>query len=374
MDAPAHPVTTTAADWTAWVDRAVAGDGVRAVFQPIIDLRRRVVVGYEALTRFTVDGNHVASPDQWFAQARELGLGPQLEERALETILTHRADLPKNCLLNLNLDPNHLVDPLVRDVFARQGDLTGLVVELTEHHRWYWDAFEPTLRFLRRHGALIAVDVAAADHSGLRQILQLRPAILKLDRALIAGVDADEARVALVEMIGVFASRIDALVLAEGVETLGEAQRLLDLRVPLAQGFLFGRPAPPWADLDPGVEARLARVALDVGNQLDRLIETVPAIRQGDRHTSLIDLDSADRWRAVVDAQDRPIGVVEAMAPTTHRFVETLVVDVHSKPQEVAQRIAAGEHEPNAPIIVTDDRGEYVGLVTVRRLLAELGA
>ena len=367
----AHPVTTTAPDWAAWVDRAVAGDGVRVVFQPIIDIRHRVVVGYEALTRFTVDGVHVAPPNQWFARAHELGVGPQLEVRALETILTYRPDLPANCFLCINLEPRHLVEPLVREVFERQGDLTGLVVELTEHQHWHWDAFEPTLRFLQRNGALIAIDAAGAGYSGVQQILQLRPAILKLDRALIEGIDADEARVALVEMIGVFANRIDALVLAEGVETLGEAQRLIDLRVPLAQGFLFGRPEPPWADLDPGVEARLARVAAELHPDLLRMVDPVPPIREGGEREKLA---PTDRWRAVVDAYDRPRGVVDLTAPTTGQLVATLIVDVDATAHEVTQRIAAGELDPGAPIVVTDDRGRYVGLVTLRRLLGELSS
>ena len=368
----AHPVTTMAPDWAAWVDRVIAGDGVRAVFQPIIDLRRRVVVGYEALTRFTVDGVHVAPPNQWFAHAHELGVGPQLEVRALETILAYRSDLPAGCFLCINLEPRHLVEPLVRDVFAREGDLTGLVVELTEHHHWHWDAFEPTLRFLQRNGALVAIDAAGGGYAGVQQILQLRPAILKLDRALIEGIDADETRVALVEMICVFANRIDASVLAEGVETLGEAQRLLELQVPLAQGFLFGRPEPPWADLDPGVEARLARVSADVRRDLHRLVDPVPPIREAAGAGEM--LASTDRWRAVIDGQDRPLGVVDTTASTTGQLVETLVVDVDATPHEVAQGLATAELEPGAPIVVTDDRGRYIGLVTLRRLLAEWGS
>jgi EAL domain-containing protein (putative c-di-GMP-specific phosphodiesterase class I) len=358
--------------WPAWIERAIAGEGVRAVFQPIVDLRRRAVVGYEALTRFTVDGCHVGPPDHWFRHAHELGVGPRLEVRALETILTHRSDLPEGCFLSLNVDPNYLVEPGVRDVFARAGDLTGLVIELTEHHRWYWDAFEPTLRFLRLNGAQLAIDDTGAGYSGLQQILLLRPTILKLDRSLIEGIDADEARVALVEMIGVFAGRVDAMVLAEGIETLGEAQRLLELRVPLAQGFLFGRPAPPWADLDPGVEARLARFADVAHGQLHRLVDPIDSIQQ--HQCGEIVLDGGPPWRAVVDGDQRPVGVVDAVGLATGQLTETLVVNVHSTPQEVARRLSAEGADPYSPVVVTDDRGHYVGLITLRRLLAELGA
>jgi EAL domain-containing protein (putative c-di-GMP-specific phosphodiesterase class I) len=371
VTASAPLFSTSAPEWSAWIERAIAGDGVRAVFQPIVDLRRRVVVGYEALTRFTADGCHVGPPDQWFLHAHEMGVGPQLEVRALETILAHRADLPKNCFLSLNVDPNYLVEPTVRDVFADAGDLTGLVIELTEHHRWYWDAFEPTLRFLRLNGAQLAIDDTGAGYSGLQQILLLRPAILKLDRSLIEGIDGDEARVALVEMISVFAGRIDAAVLAEGVETLGEAQRLVELRVPLAQGFLFGRPEPPWSDIEPGVEARLERFASVSHGQLHRLIDPVAALPRGAR--AELRLDAEDSWRAVIDEHQRPIGVVDAHGMATGQVLDTLVVDVHATPQEMARRLAIASLEPNAPIVVTDERGHYLGLITLRRLLAELG-
>jgi EAL domain-containing protein (putative c-di-GMP-specific phosphodiesterase class I) len=365
-------VPTVTAEWGAWIERAIAGDGVRPVFQPIVDLRRRAVVGYEALTRFTVDGSHIAPPDHWFRHAHEMGLGPRLEVRALETILAHRADLPNNCFLSLNVDPNYLVEPGVRDVFAQAGDLTGLVVELTEHHRWYWDAFEPTLRFLRRNGAQLAIDDTGAGYSGLQQILLLRPAILKLDRSLIDGIDADEARVALVEMISVFAGRIDAAVLAEGVETLGEALRLLDLGVPFAQGFLFGRPQPPWADIDPGVEARLARFSAAPQGQLHRLLERATSIRQGE--PADVVLDTNETWYAVVDERQHPTGVVDARAAGSGRVVETVVVDVHATPQEVARRLATTTSDLTAPIVVTDDRGRYLGLIPLRRLLGDLGS
>ena len=95
-------------------------------------------------------------------------------------------------------------------------------------------------------GAPIAVDDAGAGYAGLTQILTLRPHILKLDRELVTGVDTDEAKAALIEMLGVFANRIDAWVLAEGVETVAEARRIRALGVPLAQGFHYAMPAPPF--------------------------------------------------------------------------------------------------------------------------------
>ena len=113
---------------------------------------------------------------------------------------------------------------------------------------------------LRNAGAMIALDDAGSGYSGLQQLLALRPEIVKLDRGLVTGVDTDEAKLALVRMLGEVAGQLDAWVLAEGVETEGEFAAFARLGVPLAQGWLFGRPAAPWVDL-----SEEGRAALRVG-------------------------------------------------------------------------------------------------------------
>ena len=77
---------------------------------------------------------------------------------------------------------------------------------------------------------------------------------MKLDRALVSDADTDPVRVALAEMLGEFAGRIDAWLLAEGIETAAELAAFARLGVPLAQGWLLGRPAPGFAPLAPEVD------------------------------------------------------------------------------------------------------------------------
>ena len=67
----------------------------RLLFQPVVDLRRGTVVGYEALSRFR--GPPVAGPDAWFAAAGRLGLGAELDARVLERVVGLRPELPPNC-------------------------------------------------------------------------------------------------------------------------------------------------------------------------------------------------------------------------------------------------------------------------------------
>ena len=116
-------------------------------------------------------------------------------------------------------------------------------------------------RELRNRGARIAIDDAGAGYAGLKQMMRVRPDIVKLDRDLIRRIHADPARMALVESFVRFARRIGAIVCAEGIESLDDLSVLSDLDVQWGQGFALGRPAAPWALPSPAA-ARVCRTAL----------------------------------------------------------------------------------------------------------------
>lgn len=370
MSAPDSAVGSRV-DWNRLIESALHDDErLTTVFQPIIDIGQARVVGYEALSRFTHPDAPPMGPDRWFDAADDLGVGPELQARALAMALQHRATLPKNCFLTLNVDPCYLNEPSIRDVFATQPDLRGLVVEFTEHRAWTWDDVESSIQLLRSAGALIAIDDTGSGYSGLQQILRLRPSILKLDRSLVDAIDRDEAQASLVEMFGVFANRLDAWILAEGVETAAAAQRISALAVPLAQGYFFGHPLPAWSGLAPEATAVL-RSAATTGDTLHRLVESVEPVR--DDVTVSGWLGGDDAWRAVVDRDHRPLGVVDADALLGGSIVAALVVNVHSSPHEVAQRLSTFAGDAHVPVVVTGNDGRYVGLLHLRRLLHRIG-
>ncbi len=122
------------------------------------------------------------------------------------------------------------------------------------------------------------MDDAGSGYSGLQQIAAIRPQMVKLDRAIVTGLDGDEVKLALTELLGEFAGRIDAWLLAEGIEAWGEVEALLRLGVPLGQGWLFGRPGPAWPRLDPGVAAplRFRSVRAHMVEHVASLVEQVP--------------------------------------------------------------------------------------------------
>jgi PAS domain S-box-containing protein len=221
---------------------------LRTVFQPIADVASGAVIGAEALTRFTAEPER--SPDQWFAEAHEVGRGLDLELLAVEHALAEARWLPPHLYLSVNLSPESVCSDRLTTILADGGwKPTRLVLEITEHVSVEdYRPLKGSIQQLRGLGLRLAVDDAGAGYASFRHILGLSPDYIKLDRALIDGMDADPARRALVSAVVRFGREVDAAVVAEGVETPAELRTARLLDVDAAQGYFIGRPAPAGPD------------------------------------------------------------------------------------------------------------------------------
>ena len=156
----------------------------------------------------------------------------------------------------MNLSPSVLTSPEIAAALPRR--LDDVVIEITEHELAGADApLAAALAELRTRGARIAVD--DAGYAGLKQITRLQPDLIKLDRALVEGIDADPAKRALVESFAIFASWTGVAVCGEGIETLAELQTLCDAGVHYGQGYALARPGPPWAAISEDAALACAR-------------------------------------------------------------------------------------------------------------------
>lgn len=220
---------------------------ISIVFQPIVALDAGLVA-VEALSRFHPEP--VRPPNEWFADAHEVGLGVELELLAIARALEEMAGLPDGIDLNINAGPATLVAPELAQML--HGEAAGRVVlELTEHtHIEDYPELAAALSVLRRRGVRVAVDDAGSGYSSLSHILKLAPDFIKLDRELISHIDLDPVRRALAASLVAFASDTGAAILAEGVETDGELETVRRLGVPYAQGYHLGRPGPAAALAD----------------------------------------------------------------------------------------------------------------------------
>ena len=354
----------------------------RLLFQPIVDLAKGGVAGYEALARF--DGPVDATPDKWFAAAARAGLGPALESRVVRAALAARESLPANCFLTVNVTPRALTSAPVMDEFLRGGELAGLFVELTEEQAISDpDAMRRDLARLRDRGAMIALDDAGSGYSGLQRLLALGPELMKLDRSLVDGIDEDEAKRACVEMLIVLARRLGAWLLAEGVERSGELRELINLGVPLAQGFLLARPEPPWATLGAQTTARIrvsARAAWSRG-QVAALVEPVllvpaehaDAIRaSGYRRVTPNGSGEPQQLVVFLDEGGRPtsLAVREDDADSVREVELTLRLNITTPISDATPLCMArpASHRFD-PVLCTHDDGTVAGAVRVERIV-----
>src|SRR5688572_4843784 len=134
------------------------------VVQPIVDLHRAEVVGYEALSRFRLDPP--LGPDAVFRAAARQGLAAELEALVIARGLFLAERLPHSCFLSLNVDPELLTSSRVLGLLTARKSLAGLVFELTEHSAIeHLTEVISALGLLRERGALVAMDDAGAGYS-----------------------------------------------------------------------------------------------------------------------------------------------------------------------------------------------------------------
>lgn len=230
--------------------RVLSDGAFLPVFQPVVDLRSRQVVGYEALTRFA-DG---IRPDLRFAEAHRVSLGVRLEEETMLAAVAAAHQLPRSVWLSLNVSPDLLLaDGRLASILAGAG--REVVLEITEHVAI--SDYHAVRRALRSLGSnvRVAIDDAGAGYASFRHVLEVEPDFVKLDADLVRGLEKDTARQALVVGMRYFAKQTGCALIAEGIETEAERLTLEGLTVTFGQGYLFGRPqsiggtaSPPRAD------------------------------------------------------------------------------------------------------------------------------
>lgn len=221
------------------LDVCLAERAFSLVYQPILNLETAAVVGVEVLCRFD-DGT---SPERRFREAEKVGLAAELDVAIIEVALAELPDVDPG-YVSINLSPSTLRQPRLGEVLLRAGvPADRVVIEVTERARITdYQTAQELLTHIRQSGVRLAVDDASAGYATLRHMLALQPDFIKMDRALTEDVDSDTARHALASALVTFAAEIDATVIAEGVETLGEVAGVRRAGIQHAQGYVLARP------------------------------------------------------------------------------------------------------------------------------------
>ena len=211
-------------------------------FQPVLALESGAVVGFEALARFS--DARTRSPDQFFTEAIDAGLGFELEIAVMRKALCALAQLPRNTYLAVNVSPQTAASPELARLCTRHA-ADRIVLEITEHSSVDdYLLLSQRARALREMGVHLAIDDAGAGFASLRHVLRLEPDLIKLDKSITRNIDTRVRHQSLAAALLTFAAGTSASIVAEGIETAEELATLKRLGVPYGQGYFLGRPGP----------------------------------------------------------------------------------------------------------------------------------
>ncbi|MBW2231923.1 MAG: EAL domain-containing protein [Deltaproteobacteria bacterium] len=239
-----------ARDRSKLITDLVLSEDVTMLYEPIVNVTTREVMGFEALVRGPWD-SEMHTPAALFKLAEESNLVFELDCLCRRAALRGAKGLAPGKLLFLNCLPTAIHDPAFRGDVLRQTleklrlRPCDMVFEISE--RESIDNFS-IFREARDHygelGFRIALDDTGVAYGSLEAIMELRPDFIKVDLSLVRGIDTDPPRQELLRALHTVALKLNAQVIAEGIETSEELETIQSLGIPLGQGYLFGRPAP----------------------------------------------------------------------------------------------------------------------------------
>jgi EAL domain-containing protein (putative c-di-GMP-specific phosphodiesterase class I) len=225
----------------------VLAEQVSMVFEPIVKLSTREVLGFEALARGTGDAS-LDSPRALFAAAAETDLLFELDCLCRRQALRQAKRLPEGAKLFLNILPSAIYDPAFEGDALRetlqnhQLQPSDVVFEISE--RESIENFAIFRELCDRYSELgfeIAVDDVGAGYGSLEAVTELAPDYIKVDIAFVRSIDSDPTRRAVLVALNGIARRIGAQIIAEGIETPEQLETLKLLAVPYGQGYFLGR-------------------------------------------------------------------------------------------------------------------------------------
>ena len=220
-----------------------AMQNLRLVFQPIVSLKEKRVVAFEALMRSREDS--LPSPGAVLDAAERLGLVSEVG-RAVRILAADAMPIvPRNADLFVNIHTAELADDML---FGGDDPLvthaSRVVLEVTE--RAAIDTVHDLprrIRALRQTGFRIALDDLGAGYAGLSTLTALEPEIVKIDMSLIRDIQDSVMKQRVVRSLVTLSREMNMLVVAEGIETREELAVLTEIGVDLLQGYYLGKPA-----------------------------------------------------------------------------------------------------------------------------------
>lgn len=241
-----------AADWVPRIREALANDGFRVLFQPVIDLSDGGLVGYEILLRMVGEDNRLITPDQFIPTAERMGLIHEIDLWVVKHAIELLHDLPSDLghvVFNINLSMHAFQDPALLPLVSSRLKTTGVAphrvtFEITETAAVAnYEQTRNMVNQLRALGCQFALDDFGTGFSSFNYLKQFPVDYLKIDGSFISNLINDPVDQRLVKSMIEVGRTLDKKIVAEFVETAEILNLLKEYGVNHAQGHHIGEPA-----------------------------------------------------------------------------------------------------------------------------------
>ena len=378
----------------------IKNNRIQTVFQPIFDLTTGEVYAYESLARHQ-ETDWFANTGALFQGARKYQLTSRLESLCRQNTYLHMARLGLEKPVSVNISPDLLRTPPSALLNELCNVRDKIILELTEGCRIRdQEQCAESIEFYRQAGFTIAIDDLGAGFAGLSMLARIQPAIVKIDRFIIAGIQHSTKKQMLLEAMVSFCRKINALVVAEGVENEEELNTILPMQVDLAQGFFLAKPADSPGDCSRDAKKCIERyrthtaipcISDSMVNSIGALMSPTTPIDVQNRVADALKIFSADKSVSalpVVDAK-KPAGILDrndVYAKIGHQFGFSLfsqknvaaimkpatVFDAETTLEEVTRKVLDRKTNSIYDAIIVVRNGAYVGTVQIYQLLQRI--
>ena len=241
------------------LSRAVDDEELFLLYQPVLSLEDRSLVGVEALVRWRHPERGIVLPDDFIPFAEQHGLIGRIDSFVLDEACrqlaewTSRDGWPTAFTMAVNVSGAELSDPgfagHVAEVIRRHGIAPArLCLEMTETaFVGEWGDIQETLSALSKLGVRLALDDFGTGYSSLAHLQRMKVDVLKIDRSFVAKIDRSPRDREIVGAVMALSHALGITVVGEGIETSQQLDTLADLDCDQGQGFLFARPLLPKA-------------------------------------------------------------------------------------------------------------------------------
>ncbi len=375
---------------------------MQAVFQPIVEMGRHLIIGYEALIRGPSD-SPLHNPITLFEMALRQNLLVEAEQVARVISIESCSRLGLEGWLFINTSPltllqsAHMNGETLRVLERNRIAPERVVMEISEQLPvGDYSLMRDALEHYRGQGFRVAIDDLGAGYSSLRGWAELRPEFVKIDRHFISGCDRDPVKRQFLESLQAIADSIGCKLVAEGIETEGEHAAIGDIGIHYGQGYWFARPS---ADPPRRLESRIPAVAATAPVSVRLTTETVRGITRSAPWLSpeRTAAQLAERFQSEPELQaiavvhrERPLGLVSrnhfllqyhrpygrelfGRHPVT-RFLDPNILSVEAaEPLDAVSRKLTGTLEQTLhELFLVTEQGRYLGIGSSLDLLRRI--